>query len=96
MARAIISSNQRRTCHEPLYIASSGATIEVFYADRVLATSFGGRAGWHWWSCLPGCLPHMAPRGPFITNYGALRDALTCGSNALPFGKRIRTCLTAP
>jgi hypothetical protein len=97
MARAIITSKpERRAAYEPLYDIDrhTGASIEVFYADCVLAASFGKRAGWHWWSCLPGCLPHTAPHGPFVTSYGALRDALTRGSNPTHFGRRIITCST--
>lgn len=26
-----------------------------------------GRAGYFWWSCLPGCLPDSEPQGPFET-----------------------------
>ena len=77
MARAIIAT-ERRAAREPLYIRDpqSGATIEVFYADTVLARSFGTRGGWCWWRCLPGCLPDTPPHGPFATSYGAFRDAL--------------------
>ena len=48
MARAIRTSPQ--AAYEPLYDVDprSGATIEVFYADRVLAKSFGTRARWFW------------------------------------------------
>ena len=97
MARTIINSNKRRTPNGPLFdIAPSGTTIEVFYADGVLAASFGGRTGWHWWSCVPGWLRHTAPHGPFATSYGALRDALTQGGNSTKFGKRIATCSAKP
>jgi hypothetical protein len=49
MARAIVTSNpEQRPASEPLYDLDprTGATIEVFYADRVLAKSFGVRRGW--------------------------------------------------
>jgi len=61
---------------EPLYDTDprTGATVEVFYADRVLTGMRG--AGWHWWSCKPGALPEWPPNGPFATSYGAYRDAL--------------------
>jgi hypothetical protein len=78
MARAIITSNlSRRPTHEPLYDIDphSGATIEVFYGDAVLARSFGaGGSGWFWWSCRRGRLPDKPPSGPFGTNYLTHRD----------------------
>ena len=85
MARAVITSGSgRRDRHEPLYEfdPQSGATIEIFYADRVLASSFGDRcAGWFWWSCRLGCLPDRTPTGPFATSYGAYRDAFGRGND---------------
>jgi hypothetical protein len=100
MARAVVTSNpQRRPAFEPLYAfdAHSGATIEVFHCDRVLAQSFGTRGvGWLHWSCHRGCLPHTRPHGPFPTSYGAFRDALTRGDNSAQFGRRITTCSTKP
>src|SRR5260370_20463649 len=99
MARAIITAKpERRPAFEPLYDIDphTGASIEIFYADCVLAASFGRCAGWHWWSCLPGHLPHTVPHGPFATSYGALRDALTRGGKAIQFGRRIATCSTKP
>jgi hypothetical protein len=82
MARAIISAPERRGAYEPLYEIDpqTGASIEVFYADRVLAESFGTRAGWFWWTCRPGCLPDGLPIGPFGTSYRAYRDALDGGA----------------
>jgi hypothetical protein len=79
MARAVISDPKRRPAFEPLYDIDprTGASIEVFYADRVLAKSFGtGGAGWCWWACQPGCLPDGPPIGPFPTSYAAYRDAV--------------------
>ena len=75
MARAIC---ERGGSYEPLYDKDprSGATIEVFWADTVLARSFGTRAGWFSWSCQPGALPDDVPRGPFPTSYTAYRDAM--------------------
>jgi hypothetical protein len=77
MARAIVSKMNRRPAYEPLYDIDprTGASIEVFYADKVLAESFGtGGAGWFWWSCKPSCLPDAPPTGPFATSYSAYRD----------------------
>jgi hypothetical protein len=99
MARAVISAQtERRAAYEPLYDINphTGASIESFYADSVLAASFGRRAGWYWWSCLSGCLPHIVPHGPFATSYGAFRHALTRGCNSTRFGRRITTCSIKP
>jgi hypothetical protein len=79
VARAIVSKMNRRPAYEPLYERDpqTGATIEVFFADRVLAESFGAHgAGWCWWTCKPGCLPDGPPIGPFGSSYAAYRDAL--------------------
>ena len=76
MARAAISDPERRTAYEPLYDIDpqTGATVEIFYADRALATSFGMRdAGWFWWSAYRGFLPGAAT-GPFATSYAAYRN----------------------
>jgi hypothetical protein len=69
------SHTQRGAAYEPLYDFDqhTGAIIEVFYADHVLAGMKG--AGWHWWSCKPGSLPEWPPNGPFPTGYSAYRDA---------------------
>ena len=79
MARAVISDrDQRRAAFEPLYdiCPRTGATIEVFFADRVLALSVGASgAGWFWWSCQPDRLPNCPPAGPFLTSYAAYRQA---------------------
>jgi hypothetical protein len=89
MARALGTSTERRPQFEPLYDRDpqSGATIEVFYADQVLAGSFGTRGSWFWWSCQPRCLPDGPPVGPFATSYAAYRDA-TGGRKRL-FGREL-------
>ena len=73
MARAIGTSPP--DAYEPLYGVDphTGATIEVFYADPVLAKSFRARGGWFWWTCHSGSLPG-APTGPFPTSYSAYRN----------------------
>jgi hypothetical protein len=38
----------------------TGASIEVFYADRSLETFGGSGAGWFWWSRRRGCRPRFA------------------------------------
>jgi hypothetical protein len=76
VARAVISDPKRRAAYEPLYDIDprSDASIEVFYADRVLANSFGRGTGWFWWSCQRGSLPDRLPTGPFATSYAAYRN----------------------
>jgi hypothetical protein len=78
VARSVTSGCKVRAAYEPLYDVDplSGASIEVFYADRVLAGSFGKCSGWFWWTCQPGCLPDAPPVGPFATSYTAYRDAM--------------------
>jgi hypothetical protein len=90
VARAVISDPKRHTAFEPLYDfdPKTGARVEVFYADRVLADSFGGRGpGWFWWTCQCGCLPD-APIGPFATGYAAFREAAYFAPQAPSFGRR--------
>src|ERR1700704_308231 len=96
MVRAIIiATAERRAAFEPLYDIDprTGASIEVFYADRMLAGSFGtGCAGWCWWACLPGCLPDGPPTGPFGSSYLAYRDALAatrCPWSSIAAGRAI-------
>lgn len=88
----------RSAAGEPLYDTDpqTGESIEVFYADPVLAQSFGTGRGWHWWCCRPGCLPDTPPRGPFASRYGAYRDALARRSLLPQFGRRITLCSTNP
>jgi hypothetical protein len=78
MAQPTAIGLNRRAAFEPLYDIhpQTGATIEVFYADRTLAASFGVRGpAWLWWSCKQGVAPHK-PAGPFATSYSAYRDAI--------------------
>jgi hypothetical protein len=72
-------SNPTRTArHEPLYDVHprTGASIEVFYADRTLETFGKGGAGWFWWSRRRGFAPDGQATGPFSTSYAAYRNAL--------------------
>jgi hypothetical protein len=88
MARAVICNSGQRAAYEPLYDIDprTGAAVEVFYADRSLAQSFGvSSGGWFWWSCTPGCLPNCPPAGPFVTSYLAYRDASTNWINSAIF-----------
>ena len=80
MARAVISDPKRHTSYEPLYDIGpqTGAGVEIFYADRTLAASFGSRdAGWFWWCCHPARLPEDLPVDPFATSYAAYRHFAT-------------------
>ena len=80
MSRAIVTARaERRPAYEPLYDIDrhTGASIEIFYADRTLAVSFGAlSAGWFHWRCQRGSLPERPPAGPFGSSYLAYRDAL--------------------
>jgi hypothetical protein len=90
VARAVISDPKRHTAGEPLYDIDpqTGASVEIFYADGAVASSFGAReAGWFWWTCQSGSLPEGEPSGPFGTSYAAYCEAL--GSlKSWHFGKR--------
>jgi hypothetical protein len=81
-----------RRVYEPLYDIrpDTGATIEVFYADRVFASLRG--PGWFWWTCKPGFMPDWPPFGPFGTSYTAYRDALAGAATtaAVPTACRLR------
>jgi hypothetical protein len=76
MDRVASSHVDRRAANEPLYDVDprTGAAVEVFYADDVLAKSFGTHTGWFWWSCRRGFLPDGQPTGPFGTSYAAYRN----------------------
>ncbi len=79
MRRRAMISNPR---HEPLYDVHplTGASIEVFYADRRLETFGRCGAGWFWWCRQRGFSPEGQPTGPFATSYAAYRHAM----NAAP------------
>jgi hypothetical protein len=79
MTRAANSNPMQRARYQLLYETDprTGATIEIFHADRVFAGMRG--AGWFWWTCDPGSLPEWPPVGPFATAYRAYCDALIKG-----------------
>jgi hypothetical protein len=80
--RAPTSNPRQRAPHEPLYDINprTGASIEVFYADRVMET-FGRRgSGWFWWSRRPGFAPEGLATGPFATSYAAYRHAMNAAA----------------
>jgi hypothetical protein len=64
--------------HEPLYDIDprTGATIEVFYADRTLESFGKCGTGWFWWPRRRGCSPAGSPMGTFATSYAAYRHAM--------------------
>jgi hypothetical protein len=69
------TSGNRR---EPLFDIHpvTGASFEVYWADRTLET-FGRRgAGWFWWQRQRGFAPEGKATGPFPTSYSAYRHAL--------------------
>jgi len=86
-----VTSNLRR---EPLFDVDplTGATIEVFYADRTLETFGRCGVGWFWQSRLRGFAPEGLSTGPFATSYAAYRDALLATGFESQFGiKQIET-----
>ena len=64
--------------YEPLFDVhpATGASIEVFFADRRLATFGRGGAGWFWWPRQRGFAPNGPTTGPFPTSYSAYRNAM--------------------
>jgi hypothetical protein len=78
------SSLRERARYEPLYDIDprTGASFEVFYADRTLETFGRCGLGWFWWSRRAGFTPSGAPTGPFATSYAAYRHALGTGLGA--------------
>ena len=77
MVQRAASNPRHREQHEPLFDVHprTGASIEVFYADRALETFGRSGAGWFWWSRRRGFAPHGRAIGPFPTSYLAYRDA---------------------
>ena len=65
--------------YEPLFEVHprTGASIEVFYADRSLETFGRCGAGWFWCSRRRGFSALGPTVGPFATSYSAYRHALT-------------------
>jgi hypothetical protein len=70
---------------EPLFDVDprTGASIEVFYADRRLETFGRDGVGWFWWPRRRGWSPDGSPIGPFATSYAAFRHAM---KSAAPVG----------
>jgi hypothetical protein len=73
------SADRRSQKYGPIFDVDplTGASIEVFCADRTLE-SFGREgAGWFWWPRRRGFAPEGPARGPFPTDYSAYRHAAT-------------------
>ena len=70
---------------EPLFDVHplTGATIEVFYADRIMETFGRCGAGWFWCSRRRGYAPTGPATGPFATRYGAYRYAMASPTAAV-------------
>lgn len=77
--RAPTSNPRQRAGREPFFDVhpQTGASIEVFYANRALETFGRFGAGWFWWPRRRGCSPDGSPTGPFATSYAAYRHAVT-------------------
>ncbi len=75
--KAAASATERRC--EPLQSVHplTGASIEVFYGDRVFVSMEG--EGWFWWTRDPGGIAEWPPHGPFASGSLAYLDAM--GSN---------------
>jgi len=74
----VISKPRQHASHQPLYDIDqrTGASIEIFYADRRLETFGRCGAGWFWWFRRRGFAPDGPPTGPFATSYVAYRHSL--------------------
>jgi len=64
--------------YEPLFDIHplTGASIEVFYADRALETFGRVGAGWFWCSRRRGFSAAEPATGPFPTSYAAYRHVV--------------------
>jgi hypothetical protein len=85
---ALLPHTRQRARHEPLFDVhpKTGASIEVFYADRTLETFGRGGAGWFYWSRRRGHPPKGERTGPFATIYAAYRHAVV-GGELQKFGR---------
>jgi hypothetical protein len=83
------STDCRQGKHEAIFDFHpvTGASFEVFYADRTLDSFGWSGAGWYWHFRRRGFAPTGPVRGPFATSYRGYRDALypTLGSRQRAF-----------
>jgi hypothetical protein len=79
--------------YEPLFDVhrATGASIEVFFADRRLATFGKAGAGWFWWPRRRGFAPEGPATGPFATSYAAYRSAILGGDLGANLGTAARS-----
>jgi hypothetical protein len=72
------SNLRQRARHEPLFDIHpvTGASIEVFYADRTPETFGRCGAGWFWQTRRRGYPPEGQASGPLATSYAAYRQAI--------------------
>jgi hypothetical protein len=82
--RAPTSNSGQQARHEPLFDVHprTGATIEIFYADRRLETFGRSGGGWFWCSRPRGFAPGGPPTGPFATSYAAYRHAMNTATSS--------------
>ena len=71
-------SEDRRHQHASMFDIHpvTGASIEIFFADRTLESFGRNGAGWFWWQRQRGFAPDGPAVGPFPTSYSAYRNAL--------------------
>jgi hypothetical protein len=77
-AQALTSNPTQGVRREPLFDVDprTGASIEIFYADRALETFGRCGPGWFWWFRRRGFAPSGQATGPFATGYAAYRHAM--------------------
>src|SRR5258705_7808006 len=68
---ARMEASTMQCAHDPLYDINplTGASIEVFYADRELETFGRCGAGWFWCARRRGFSPNGSPIGPVAYSY---------------------------
>jgi hypothetical protein len=73
----------RAARYKPLFDSNprTGASIEVFWADRSLETFGWKGAGWFWCSRRRGYPAAGQAVGPFATSYAAYRNAMNAGTD---------------
>jgi hypothetical protein len=92
----VITDPRQHARREPPYDIDprTGASIEVFYADRTLETFGKCGAGWFWQSRRRGYPPECQSTGPFATSYAAYRHAMITPapsfSGGIPIPRRAR------
>jgi hypothetical protein len=77
-------SEDRRHQHASMFDIHpvTGASIEIFFADRTLESFGRNGAGWFWHVRQQRRAPEGKSTGPFPTSYSAYRHALTHSFNS--------------